>query len=249
MTQLSYDALVSLCDGKLGNHDVACPLCGPSRRDPANRKRRVLRIWQGTPGLASYHCARCGEHGWARGDNDQVIAVLRSRGMREQTGFRTLPQLAHRRAVDLDDIKRTEAALVIWHSAKSAQGTLLETYLGSRGIHLTLPDALRFHAGLKHPSGGIWPAMVALVTNGADGTPLAIHRTFLARDGGGKAPVDPQKMMLGPCRGGRGAPRRSGRRADGRRRHRDLPRRHAGDRPSRLGGALDLRAAALDLPT
>ncbi len=33
-------------------------------------------------------------------------------------------------------------------------------------------------------------------------TPLAIHRTFLARDGVGKAPVDPQKMMLGPCRGG-----------------------------------------------
>ncbi len=44
--------------------------------------------------------------------------------------------------------------------------------------------------------------MVALVTRGADDTPLAIHRTFLARDGGGKAPVDPQKMMLGPCRGG-----------------------------------------------
>jgi len=44
--------------------------------------------------------------------------------------------------------------------------------------------------------------MVALVTNGADGTPLAIHRTFLARNGGGKAPVDPQKMMLGPCREG-----------------------------------------------
>ena len=35
-----------------------------------------------------------------------------------------------------------------------------------------------------------------------DGVPLAIHRTFLARDGSGKAPVDPQKMMLGPCRGG-----------------------------------------------
>ncbi len=38
--------------------------------------------------------------------------------------------------------------------------------------------------------------------SGADGTPLAIHRTFLARDGGGKGPVDPQKMMLGPSRGG-----------------------------------------------
>ena len=35
-----------------------------------------------------------------------------------------------------------------------------------------------------------------------DGAPLAIHRTFLTRDGAGKAPVEPQKMMLGPCRGG-----------------------------------------------
>jgi hypothetical protein len=61
---------------------------------------------------------------------------------------------------------------------------------------------LRFHAGLKHPAGGFWPAMVALVTNGADATPMAVHRTFLARDGEGKAPVDPQKMMFGPCRGG-----------------------------------------------
>jgi putative DNA primase/helicase len=32
--------------------------------------------------------------------------------------------------------------------------------------------------------------------------PLAVHRTFLARDGASKAPVTPQKMMLGPCRGG-----------------------------------------------
>jgi putative DNA primase/helicase len=44
--------------------------------------------------------------------------------------------------------------------------------------------------------------MIALVTRGVDDTPLAIHRTFLALDGGGKAPIDPQKMMLGPCRGG-----------------------------------------------
>jgi putative DNA primase/helicase len=44
--------------------------------------------------------------------------------------------------------------------------------------------------------------MVALVTKGADETPLAVHRTFLARDGVGKAAVEPQKMMLGPCRGG-----------------------------------------------
>jgi putative DNA primase/helicase len=31
---------------------------------------------------------------------------------------------------------------------------------------------------------------------------MAIHRTFLTADGSGKAPIEPQKMMLGPCRGG-----------------------------------------------
>jgi hypothetical protein len=44
--------------------------------------------------------------------------------------------------------------------------------------------------------------MVALVTHGADNRPIGIHRTFLARDGSAKAPIEPAKMMLGPCRGG-----------------------------------------------
>jgi putative DNA primase/helicase len=72
--------------------------------------------------------------------------------------------------------KRTDAALAIW------QPSLVETYLASRGLHVPPPPTLRFHAGLKHPSGGIWPAMVGLVTCGSDGTPLAIHRTILTRN-------------------------------------------------------------------
>jgi hypothetical protein len=83
-----------------------------------------------------------------------------------------------------------------------ANATLVQTYLAGRGIDLPVPVSLRFHGGLKHPCGGIWPAMVALVTRGTDAEPLAIHRTYLARDGSGQAPVDPQKMMLGSCRGG-----------------------------------------------
>lgn len=61
---------------------------------------------------------------------------------------------------------------------------------------------LRFHQGVRHPSGGVWPAMMALVTDGADDRPLGIHRTLLAPAGGGKAAVRPQRMMLGPCAGG-----------------------------------------------
>jgi putative DNA primase/helicase len=103
---------------------------------------------------------------------------------------------------DLHDARRSKGALAIWNASGPADGTLAEGYLASRGLHVPPPSTLRFHPGLKHPSGSDWPAMVALVTRGFDDAPLAIHRTFLARDGRGKAPVDPQKMMLGPCRGG-----------------------------------------------
>jgi putative DNA primase/helicase len=139
-------------------------------------------------------------------DQERVIATLRSRGLWMEKGPRRLtrpaPRAATTRQPDRDDAKRSAAALAIWQSAISADGSLVEAYLTSRGLHLPPPPTLRFHAALKHPAGGIWPAMVALVTNGADRTPVGVHRTFLACDGGGKAPVNPQKMMLGPCHGG-----------------------------------------------
>ena len=140
-------------------------------------------------------------------DQDEVIAHLKANGLWAQNGPRLFRHAASRRVTkptepDRDDIKRTEAALSIWQASKPAGGTLIETYLGSRGLRLTATPTLRFHPYLKHPSGDSWPAMIALVTRGVDDTPLAIHRTFLARNGTGKAPVDPQKMMLGPCRGG-----------------------------------------------
>jgi len=101
-----------------------------------------------------------------------------------------------------DESERTTAAVRLWRSAVPAAGTPAEIYLHSRGIGIAVPLSVRFHPRLKHPTGGTWPGMVSLVTRGTDGQPLAIHRTFLANDGAGKAPVTPQKMMLGPCRSG-----------------------------------------------
>ena len=139
-------------------------------------------------------------------DQERVITTLRSRGLWMENGprrfIRPAPRAAATRGPDRDDARRSTAAIAIWQSATPAGGSLVEAYLASRGLHLPPPPTLRFNIGLKHPTGGLWPAMVALVTRGNDDTPLAIHRTFLARDGGSKAPVDPQKMMLGPCRGG-----------------------------------------------
>jgi putative DNA primase/helicase len=145
------------------------------------------------------HChAGCAQH--------DVIAALRARGLWTGKGARLQSHLTRgtivERKSDRDDAERSSAALAIWHSAKPASGTIVQTYLDSRGIRLPAPPTLRFHPQLRHPSGGVWPAMVALVTWGSDGTPRAIHRTFLAKEGDAKAPVDSQKMMLGPCRGG-----------------------------------------------
>jgi len=169
--------------------------CCPAHND----RTPSLSIRESNDGKVLVRCrAGCGQR--------DVIAALRARGLWAEIHRRTIISRGRRtpieRKPDPDDAKRTQTALAIWQSAKPAQGTPVETYFASRGIFLPIPDALRFHAGLKHPSGGMWLAMVALVTNGADGTPLAIHRTFLARDGNGKAAIEPAKMMLGPCRGG-----------------------------------------------
>jgi hypothetical protein len=169
-------------------------------RCPAHDDREPsLSIHHGADGKVLVRCHAGCEQG-------RVIAALRSRGLWEHNGHRQFTRSASWAAAtqrpDRDDAKRAEAAIAIWQATTPAGGTLVETYLMSRGLQPQPPSRLRFHNGLKHPSGGIWPAMVALVTRGVDDTPIAIHRTFLARNGLRKAPVAPQKMMLGPCRGG-----------------------------------------------
>ena len=139
-------------------------------------------------------------------DQQHVIAALKARGIWSDAGRSHSKMIGSQSGATNElhrsDAKRTGAALRMWRATVPADGTMVETYLCSRGIVMSVPATLRFHAAIKHPHGQFWPAMVALVTRGEDDTPLAIHRTFIARDGGGKAPVEPQKMMLGPCRGG-----------------------------------------------
>lgn len=104
-----------------------------------------------------------------------------------------------------DDARRTRfkvtQAVKIWREASLAEGTAVEAYLRSRGITIAVPPSLRF-AELKHPETGdeLWPCMVAVMQNGA-GRVTGVHRTFLDRHEPGKAPVTPNRLMLGPSRG------------------------------------------------
>ena len=179
---------------RTGSHWMApCPT--HEDRDPS------LSIRDADDGKVLVHChAGC--------DQSLVIGELRSRGLWDSASdncqrpaIRQSPAASNVPPVQ-EDSDRTAAALRLWGAAVPAVDTPIATYLHSRGISLAAPDSVRFHPRLKHPSGSTWPGMVALVTRGHDGEPLAIHRTFLAHDCAGKAPVTPQKMMLGPCRGG-----------------------------------------------
>ena len=65
---------------------------------------------------------------------------------------------------------------------------------------LTTSPVLRFRPDARHPEGGRYPALIALIQD-VDGIPIAVHRTFLTRDGR-KANVEPVKASLGPNWGG-----------------------------------------------
>jgi putative DNA primase/helicase len=136
-----------------------------------------------------------------------VIASLRARRVwnADEQGPIRFSRKPHREPppqTDNDAMRRTDAALAIWSASAPAEGTPVETYLRSRRLTIPVPVSIRFHACLKHPSAAVWPAMLALVTSGVDSRHIGIHRTFLARDGSAKAPVEPAKMLFGPCRGG-----------------------------------------------
>ena len=96
----------------------------------------------------------------------------------------------------------TEAARRLWAIAKPIDGTLAEAYLQARGItDVRGCEALRFHPRCwyrpdDYAPTETWPAMIAAVTN-LSGATTGVHRTWLAPDGLGKAPIDTPRRAMG----------------------------------------------------
>jgi hypothetical protein len=94
-----------------------------------------------------------------------------------------------------------EIELILARSVPAA-GTLVDVYLASRGLPPPACPDLFFHPDLTHwDSRSGWPAMVAVVRNSV-GSPIGLHRTWLAPDGKAKAPVAKPRKMLGKVAGG-----------------------------------------------
>jgi putative DNA primase/helicase len=93
----------------------------------------------------------------------------------------------------------------IWREAKPDAGRI-SSYLVHRGLSGVVPASLRLHPSLPYynPTGellGHFQAMVAPVQSPV-GELVAIHRTYLAYDGPGKAPVPTAKKLTPAVRPG-----------------------------------------------
>ena len=161
---------------------AACPQCGPHRRDPANRRRKVLGIWRHPDGSETTWCVRCGY----------------SDRRNEPPAARTAPS-----GKPSDRQAQARKAGWLWSLSVAAPGTPVDTYLREgRAIGGPPPPTLRYLPA----SGGHRHAMIAafgLCAEPAPGqlappeTVCAVHVTRLGEDGRQRL----EKRMIGPVSG------------------------------------------------
>lgn len=187
-------------------------------KNPTREDRRAGSFWikisGGEPG-----CWRDEATG-DKGDIFRLIQYIRGGDFKDALdfargflGIAEMPPEKWRERAQADQAalkkKREEEAAQLWRDRRRAKATWLNAeglagslgarYLASRGIYLAdlprTPRAVRFSPSQKHmESGQHFPALVSAMT-GPDGGFYAIHRTFIAPDGGGKAPVQPVRKM------------------------------------------------------
>jgi DNA primase len=164
---------------------------------------------------ASWRCYGCGAHGdavsWVQEtmhlDFGAAVEEMAIRaGLRPDSEGRRRPEAEivkrpSQRDERIEREKLEEWAARIWRAAVPAPGTLVETYLRARGITIPLPPTLRFAASLMESDTKLrLPAMVAPM-QAADRRVIGVHRTYLARDGQGKAGIKSAKKMGGTAWG------------------------------------------------
>jgi Toprim domain len=158
----------------------------------------VLRIWRIASTFATYRCARCDIHGYAR---EHGAAAPES----VELGKAKLK--AERFAAAIAESRRKKARW-LWDIRRPIAGTPASQYLREvRHYAGPLPETLGFLPGRGHYP----PAMIAAFGMPTEVEPgvisilpsavQAVHVTRLLPDGSGKAGTDNDKIMIGTPRG------------------------------------------------
>lgn len=162
----------ALADLEPGEHRLACPECS---RGPRDRTLGVTVEY----GRGVAHCFRCG---YVETFDDDRVARRPGRPIQSTVG-------ASKRET-LSDYGRE-----LWGTCRPVSGAA-RAYLEARACAMPPSDGdLRWHPELRHPSGYIGPALVALATDVVTREPCTLHRTWIHADGR-KADVDPPRLLL-----------------------------------------------------
>jgi Toprim domain len=198
--KLDYETLHDLRDGRFGSIDTPCPSCGPLRNSPLNRRRKTLRLWCADPNFISFHCARCGDRGWANnsGIDRSTTPIGETSAIRAEIERRDLEE-AH---------DRLKVALALWRRRIPVCNTAVEIYLrDARGYGGSIPATI----GFLPASGDYAPAMISAFGMARETLPgdividdqavRGVHITSIKPDGSGKAGTDRDKVMIGRSSG------------------------------------------------
>lgn len=195
---------------KAGNYWLIGDAKGTPGRSMYVRLRGPL---SGKGAAGKWNDAASGEHGNLLDIIKHACGLTEFRDvMAEASRFLSLPNpmtspaFVKRGRVEANPEEARLAAQRLFEASSPIRGTIVEAYLRTRGLELG-PDfsALRFHPRCyygKGPNGQpqFWPTLVAGITD-LDGEITAVSRTFLKRDGSGKAPVDSPRRSKGDVMG------------------------------------------------
>jgi putative DNA primase/helicase len=165
-----------------GQRRAPCPQCGRGTRDD------TLAVKLEPDGGATWICHRCGLRG----------------GFGPEGGIKRHASQPPARQDRRPEPERHETlsawARELWGACRPIlPGTVAAAYLTGR--HCALPpwpsaSDLRWHPHLRHKSGHVGPALVALVTDIETCEPISLHRTWIKPDGSGKAELDQPRLLL-----------------------------------------------------
>jgi putative DNA primase/helicase len=166
--------MIDWTDFSEGNHRVRCPSCGRNERD----KSAGLTI--ASNGRGVLHCFRCAYVESYKPDADTPPQAPRLKPRHQPQGAK--------------HASLSEWGRDLWRDCQPISGVAAQ-YLRHR--HCLIPPEsghLRWHGALKHPSGYVGPALVALITDIHTGQHLSLHRTWVTPTG--KANIETPRLPL-----------------------------------------------------
>lgn len=162
-----------------------CPMCGGKDRFRFDNKE----------GRGTFFCNQCGAgdgwdllqkfRGWTFAQAADEVRAIAGHVRKEPVPQEQTEEQRRKRLRDL------------WlESSPVKQGDLVDRYMHSRGLgEIVYPDGLRTCERCWYSGDTHYPAMLGVVFD-VDGNPVTLHRTYLAPDGSGKAPVEDARRIM-----------------------------------------------------